>query len=110
VLLFDKVEWSSNATIRNIAMPKIIVERQDLVEVVNALPDEVLIELAHFLDYLRYRTSQHRKSDIPSQNFLLSVAGLGKSEQQDVSERDEEILRNEIDPLYGWSSKPSNLV
>jgi hypothetical protein len=35
---------------------------------------------------------------------------LGDSGQQDVSERDEEILRSEIDPVYGWSSKPSDSV
>jgi hypothetical protein len=84
------------------------VERQNLVEVVNALPDEVLVELAYFLDYLRYETSQNKESDLSRQNFLLSVAGLGKSGQQDVSDRDEEILLNEIDSVCGWSSKPSN--
>ena len=91
-------------------MSKTIIERQDLVEVVNALPDEVLVELANFLDYLRYKTSQDKKPDLCQQNFLLSVAGLGKSAQQDVSERDEDILVNEIDPVYGWSSQPSNLA
>ncbi|USR92532.1 hypothetical protein NEA10_07390 [Phormidium yuhuli AB48] len=91
-------------------MSKTIIERQDLVEVVNALPDEVLVELANFLDYLRYKTSQDKKTDLGQQNFLLSVAGLGKSGQQDVSERDEEILLNEIDPVYGWSSQSSPLA
>jgi hypothetical protein len=91
-------------------MSKTIVERQDLVEVVNALPDEVLVELANFLDYLRHKTSQDKKTDLDQQNFLLSVAGLGKSGQQNVSERDEEILLNEIDPVYGWSSQPSSLA
>ena len=43
-------------------MSKTIIERQDLVEVVNALPDEVLVELANFLDYLRYKTSQDKKN------------------------------------------------
>ncbi|WP_258719054.1 hypothetical protein [Phormidium yuhuli] len=33
-------------------MSKTTVEQQDLVEVINALPDEVLVELANFLDYL----------------------------------------------------------
>jgi hypothetical protein len=40
-------------------------------------------------------------------SFLLAVAALGNSGQQDVSERDEEILCNEIDPIYGWNLKPS---
>jgi hypothetical protein len=34
--------------------------------------------------------------------FLLSIAGLGSSQEQDVSERDEEILRTEVDPIRGW--------
>lgn len=28
--------------------------------------------------------------------------------QNDISQRDEEILRNEIDPVYGWNLKPTN--
>jgi hypothetical protein len=91
-------------------MSKRAVKRQDLVEVVNALPDDVLVELANFLDYLRYKTSQCKEPNLPRQSFLLSVAELGDSGQQDVSERDEEILRNEIDPVYGWSSQPNNSV
>ena len=31
------------------------VERQKLIEAANTLPDEVVLELAHFLDYLRYK-------------------------------------------------------
>uniref|UniRef100_B8HQF1 DUF2281 domain-containing protein n=1 Tax=Cyanothece sp. (strain PCC 7425 / ATCC 29141) TaxID=395961 RepID=B8HQF1_CYAP4 len=64
-----------------------------------------MVELANFLDYLRYKTAQSKEIDIPEQIFLLTVAGLGKSEQQSVSDADEEILRNEIDPVYGWSNK-----
>ena len=86
-------------------MSKTTVERQDLVEVITALPDEVLLELANFLDYLRYKSSQDKKPDLCQQNVLLSVAGLGQSGQQDVSERDEEILLNEIDPVYADQQK-----
>jgi hypothetical protein len=89
-------------------MSETTVERQDLVEAVNTLPDEVLVELANFLDYLRYKTAQRQESDISRQNFLLSVAGLGESGQQDISGSDEEILRNEIDPIYGWGSKQAD--
>ena len=49
---------------------------------------------------------QHLKTEPPQQNFLLTVAALGKSGQSNISESDEEILRNEIDPIYGWSSNP----
>lgn len=86
------------------------VERQKLLEAVRDLPEEVLVELASFLDYLRYKSVQLREMDNHSASFLTAVAGLGNSGQQDVSERDEEILRNEIDPVSGWSSKSGNSV
>jgi hypothetical protein len=91
-------------------MDKSTIERQQLLAAVNALPDEVLLELASFLAYLRYKSISPGEASGQSANFLVSVAGLGHSGQQDVSERDEEILRNEIDPVYGWSAKPSNSV
>jgi hypothetical protein len=36
-------------------------------------------------------------------SFLLAIAGLGSSTEGDISERDEEILSREIEPLRGWS-------
>lgn len=89
-------------------MDGVMAERQQLIEAVSALPDEALLELASFLDYLRYKSTQQRELNNHRSNFLVAVAGLGSSGQQDVSERDEEILRNEIDPVYGWNLKPSN--
>jgi hypothetical protein len=38
-------------------------------------------------------------------DFLMAIAGLGSSNQQDISERDEEILRDEIHPIHGWNLK-----
>ncbi|MBH8573615.1 hypothetical protein I8752_11425 [Nostocaceae cyanobacterium CENA369] len=84
------------------------VERQKLIETVSTLPDEVLLELASFLDYLRYKSVHLKEPDKNASGFLLAVAGLGNSGQHDISERDEEILRNEIDPVSGWNLKPSN--
>jgi len=86
------------------------VERQKLLETVRDLPEEVLVELASFLDYLRYKSAQRRELDNNSASFLTAVAGLGNSGQQEISERDEEILCNEIDPVHGWGSKSSNSV
>lgn len=86
------------------------IERQKLLETVRDLPEEVLVELASFLDYLRYKSAQRREMNNHSASFLAAVAGLGNSGQQDISERDEEILRNEIDPVRGWGSTPSNSV
>jgi hypothetical protein len=91
-------------------MDRSTVERQQILEAVSTLPEEALVELASFLDYLRYKSSQRRDANNQSASFLVSVAGLGNSGQQDVSERDEEILRNEIDPMYGWNLKPSDSV
>jgi hypothetical protein len=91
-------------------MNRSAAERQQLLELVNALPEESLVELASFLDYLRYKSDQRRDADRQSSSFLVSIAGLGSSGLEDVSERDEEILRNEIDPVYGWSSRSNNSV
>ena len=87
-------------------MSKATKERQNLIEAVNALPDEALTELVSFVEYLHYKTLQPNNSEQLKQNFLLTVAGLGNSGQTDISDSDEEILHNEIDPIYGWSSKP----
>ncbi|MBE9170411.1 hypothetical protein IQ238_23785 [Pleurocapsales cyanobacterium LEGE 06147] len=86
-------------------MDKTTIERQKLITAVSNLPDEVLLELASFIDYLYYKSVQRREANNNAANFLLAVAGLGNSCQEDVSERDEEILRNEIDPVYGWNLK-----
>ena len=51
-----------------------------------------------------YITEQHEET--PPENPLLTLAGIGYSEEEiDLSNgKDEEILRNEIHPIYGWSS------
>jgi hypothetical protein len=86
-------------------MDETTLERQKLIEAVSILPDEALLELASFLEYLRYKSVQRREPNNNSASFLLAIAGSGNSGQQDVSERDEEILGNEIDPIYGWNLK-----
>ncbi len=35
----------------------------------------------------------------------MSIAGLGASAETDVSEQDEDILKNEIDSVRGWGLK-----
>ncbi|MBE9116412.1 hypothetical protein IQ249_10925 [Lusitaniella coriacea LEGE 07157] len=70
-------------------------QRQHIIGAIDALPDECLVELASFLDYLRYKSTEQQQ-DRSSQNFLLSIAGLGTSAEQNISERDEEILASEI--------------
>jgi predicted transcriptional regulator len=51
-------------------------------------------------DALRLYTAQAPK--ISGVSFLLSIAGQGHSGETDISERDEEILAAEIDPIRGW--------
>lgn len=84
------------------------IERQKLIEVVSNLSDEALLELASFLDYLHYKSAQRTEFNVNAASFLTAVAGLGESGQQEVSERDEEILGNEIDPVYGWNLKQNS--
>ena len=38
-----------------------------------------------------------------TKSFVLAIANLGSSGQGDVSERDEEILTSEVEPLHGWA-------
>ncbi len=35
----------------------------------------------------------------------ISIIGIGESDEDDISERDEEILRAEIAPLGGWTRR-----
>jgi hypothetical protein len=61
------------------------VERQRLIEAVNTLPDETLVELASFVEYLRYKSEQPRLKT--GSDFLVSIVGLGASELEDLSEK-----------------------
>jgi hypothetical protein len=78
------------------------VDREQLLTLINDLPDELLVEVADYAGYLQSKAIISNQPN-PSSNFLLSIAGLGSSEEKDVSDRQEEILANEIDPITGWS-------
>lgn len=71
-------------------------------------------QLNQFLEFDGYELKPVGKKwdvyKLGSSDFLLSIAGLGTSAENDLSERDEEILRNEVDPVGGWSLKPDNLA
>lgn len=83
--------------------------RQQLHYAIDDLPTEVLPELTSFLEYLRFKTgltplgTEQSEQPAIGSAFLLSIAGIGASTETDLSERDEEILANEIDPQRGWS-------
>ncbi len=95
-------------------MDTVIDTRRQLVEIINELPTELLPELVNFVEYLRFKINPSALSmepimpEISGSAFLLSIAGLGACDEDDISERDEEILANEIDPIRGWSLKQDN--
>lgn len=55
--------------------------------------------------------AEPKQAATPNQpsTFLASIAGLGDSGQVDISEHDEDILKHEIDPIHGWTTKPDRL-
>ncbi len=67
--------------------------RQQIIDIIDSLPEDAFSELVSFVGYLRYKAVETKTK--PAHNsFLLSIAGLGASTEKDVSERDEEILAN----------------
>jgi Protein of unknown function (DUF2281) len=91
-------------------MDTLTTDRQTLIEAINALPDEKLIELASFVEYLQYKSTRQKEVSNHGSSFLMSIAGLGASAETNVSERDEDILKNEIDTVRGWSLKSNDLT
>ena len=78
------------------------VDREQILTLIHALPDEILAEVANYADYLQSKCITPNQSN-QNTNFLLSIAGLGSSEEKDISDKQEEILTNEINPLKGWN-------
>lgn len=89
-------------------MEAMISQREQIIEEIAELPREAIVELANFIEYLKYKhhrpaTSSSSKTEANSRSaFLLAIAGLGSAVEDDISERDEEILKKEIDPIRGW--------
>ena len=89
--------------------------RQQLTKAIDELPAEVLPELVNFIEYLRFKINPPVSLSEPDTQttsgsaFLFSIAELGASDEDDLSERDEEILVNEIDPIRGWGLKQDDL-
>ena len=76
--------------------------RQQIIEIIDSLPEDAFSELVSFVGYLRYKAVE-TKTKPPHNSFLLSIVGLGASTEKDISERDEEIFANEVNPIRGWS-------
>lgn len=67
--------------------------------------DVVLVRPVELDSYEQESVSELEVKDNSNSAFLLPMAGLGTSAEDDISERDEEILADEIDPIHGWSFK-----
>ena len=76
--------------------------RQQIIELIDNLPEDTFSEMITFIGYLRYKAIEI-KTEPPHNSFLLSIVGLGASTERDISEGDEEILANEVHPIRGWS-------
>ncbi|MBD2151486.1 hypothetical protein H6F44_15350 [Pseudanabaena sp. FACHB-1277] len=83
-------------------MNTLVPTRQQVIELIDNLPESTFSELASFIGYLRYKAVE-TKAEKPHNSFLLSIAGLGASNEKDVSDRDEEILASEVNAIRGWS-------
>jgi predicted transcriptional regulator len=75
--------------------PDVLHSLEELADKEKRTPSEIVA------DALQLYKSQKKKkmSDV---EFLFAIAGLGESDEDDVSERDEEILASEVDPIRGW--------
>ncbi len=82
------------------------IERDKLIKFIHEMPDNNLAELAIFIDYLRYKSSQSQTIKESDSSFLMSIAGFGTSGETDISERDEEILQTEITSIQGCTTNP----
>lgn len=68
-------------------------KRKRLSQAIAELPDEVLPELSEFVHYLQYKTNllppEKVSQPAPGSAFLLAIAGIGETEETDLSQRDE---------------------
>ena len=74
-------------------MNTLTLTRQQIIEVIDNLPEDAFSELVNFIGYLRYKTVE-TKTETPHKSFLPSIAGLGASNEKDIVER---IQKIEID-------------
>jgi predicted transcriptional regulator len=74
--------------------PEVLHKIEELAEQEKRTPSEIVADALQL-----YKAQKKKMSGV---EFLLSIAGQGKSGQNNVSERDEEILASEVDPVLGW--------
>ena len=60
--------------------------RQQIIELLDDLPENTFPVIVNFIGYLRYNIVKTKTAQ-PHNSFLLSIVGLGASNEKDVSER-----------------------
>ncbi|SEH09011.1 hypothetical protein [Candidatus Venteria ishoeyi] len=78
------------------------ISTQELLQAVKKLQP---IEFEAFLVQILNLQARYQRQTNKPQNFLQTITGLGCSEEKTVSEQADDILRQEIDPIKGWSLK-----
>ncbi|MGA9378674.1 MAG: type II toxin-antitoxin system HicB family antitoxin [Phormidium sp.] len=88
-----------------IGMPGVLAYgemRGEAVAKVQALALRVLADKLEHGEVMPDLLSVSFKDEPEESNFLMSIASLGESEETDLSEREEEILKSEVDPIRGF--------
>ena len=80
--------------------PTLIEQIKQIATSEKQTPEQVIAEA------IRFYAAHAQK--VPGISFLRSIAGQGASTETDVSQRDEEILASEIDPIRGWAVQRDN--
>jgi hypothetical protein len=79
--------------------PEILRTIEELANQEKRTPSAIVADALQLYKAQNAHKPTKKMSDI---EFLLSIAGQGESGEEDVSERDEEILAAEVDPIRGW--------
>ena len=81
--------------------PEVLHNLEELAEREKRTPSEIVADALEL-----YKSTKGKKlSDI---EFLKAITGIGSSEEDDISERDEEILASEVDLIRGWRVDNNN--
>lgn len=86
-------------------MPAIVkLSIEALAEAISSLDLEEMRQLQTLIEQkLCEKEASYENHQKSRAEFLMSIAGIGSSDGEDISERDEEILQTEIDSIHGWS-------
>ena len=85
--------------------PDVLQKIEELAGNEKRTPSEIVADALELYQSQKKSHESHEKSQkkkLSDIEFLYAIAGLGRSNEDDVSERDEEILASEVHPIRGW--------